>query len=56
MTDYEGAKVIARRLFEIYNRDKDGQIDNVEVVSMIVYAYSSFNRNFFQVEVIFLGS
>ena len=46
MTDYEGAKAIARRLFEIYDRDKDGQIDNVEVVPMIVDAYRSFNRNF----------
>lgn len=46
MTNYEGAKSIARRLFEIYDRDKDGQIDNVEVVPMIADAYRSFNRNF----------
>lgn len=46
LTDYEGAKAIARRLFETYDRDKDGAIDNVEVVPMIVDAYRAFNRNF----------
>ena len=46
LTDYEGAKAIARRLFETYDRDKDGVIDNVEVVPMIVDAYRAFNRSF----------
>lgn len=46
LTDLEGAKIVARRLFEKYDRDRDGNINNGEVVPMIVDSYHSFNRNF----------
>ena len=46
LTDYEGAKSVAKRLFETYDRDKDGVIDIVEVVPMIVDSYRAFNRSF----------
>jgi len=46
LTDLEGAKAIARRLFDTYDRDRDGNINNVEVVPMIVDSYRAFNRNF----------
>lgn len=45
-TDIEGAKLIARRIFETYDRDRNGVIDQVETVPMIVDAYKSFNRLF----------
>jgi Ca2+-binding EF-hand superfamily protein len=46
LTDVEGAKAVARRLFDTYDRDRNGGIDNVEVVPMIVDVYKSFNRIF----------
>lgn len=46
MTDLESAKQVAKKLFETYDRDRNGQIDNVETVPMIVDAYKSFNRSF----------
>ncbi|KAM3142110.1 hypothetical protein pb186bvf_005764 [Paramecium bursaria] len=46
LTDVEGAKAVARRLFDTYDRDRNQQIDNVEVVPMIVDVYKSFNRIF----------
>ena len=46
LTDLEGAKAVARRLFDTYDRDRDGSISNVEVVPMIVDSYRAFNRNF----------
>lgn len=46
LTDLEGAKIVARRLFETYDRDRDGNINNGEVVPMIVDSYHAFNRNF----------
>lgn len=46
LTDLEGAKAVARRLFDTYDRDRDGNINNAEVVPMIVDSYRAFNRNF----------
>lgn len=46
MTDIEGARQVARRLKETYDKSNTGYIDNMEVVSMIVDAYRSFNRVF----------
>jgi hypothetical protein len=53
----EGARAVARRLFDTYDRDRywksqiiqlicyrDGNIDNIEVVPMIVDTYRAFNR------------
>ena len=46
LTDKEGAKQVARRILDTYDRDKNGGIDSIEVVPMIVDAYKSFNRVF----------
>ena len=46
LTDYEGAKNVAKRIMDTYDRDKNGVIDSIEVVPMIVDAYKSFNRVF----------
>lgn len=46
LTDIQGAKEVADRLRQMYDRNQDGRIDRVEVVPMIVDAYRSFNRHF----------
>ena len=46
LTDREGAKSVARRILDTYDRDRNGVIDSIEVVPMIVDAYKSFNRVF----------
>ena len=46
LTDREGAKNVARRILDTYDRDRNGNIDSIEVVPMIVDAYKSFNRVF----------
>jgi Ca2+-binding EF-hand superfamily protein len=46
LTDREGAKAVARRILDTYDRDRNGVIDTIEVVPMIVDAYKSFNRVF----------
>jgi Ca2+-binding EF-hand superfamily protein len=46
LTDREGAKNVARRILDTYDRDRNGVIDSIEVVPMIVDAYKSFNRVF----------
>lgn len=46
LTDREGAKNVAKRILDTYDRDRNGVIDSIEVVPMIVDAYKSFNRVF----------
>lgn len=46
LTDPEGARNVARKILETYDRDRNGHIDTIEVVPMIVDAYKSFNRVF----------
>jgi Ca2+-binding EF-hand superfamily protein len=46
LTDRDGAKNVARRIMDTYDRDRNGVIDSIEVVPMIVDAYKSFNRVF----------
>jgi Ca2+-binding EF-hand superfamily protein len=46
LTDPEGARSVARKILETYDRDRNGHIDSIEVVPMIVDAYKSFNRVF----------
>ncbi len=46
LTDREGARNVAKRILDTYDRDRNGVIDNIEVVPMIVDAYKSFNRVF----------
>lgn len=46
LTDRVGAKNVAKRILDTYDRGSDGVIDSIEVVPMIVDAYKSFNRVF----------
>jgi Ca2+-binding EF-hand superfamily protein len=46
LTDIDGAKSVARKILETYDRDRNGNVDSIEVVPMIVDAYKSFNRVF----------
>lgn len=46
LTDRQGAKNVAKRILDTYDRDSNGVIDSIEVVPMIVDAYKSFNRVF----------
>lgn len=46
LTDTDGAKNVARKILDTYDRDRNGNIDSIEVVPMIVDAYKSFNRVF----------
>lgn len=46
LTDRDGARQVARRILDTYDRDRNGVIDSIEVVPMIVDAYKSFNRVF----------
>lgn len=46
LTDLDGAKGVARKILDTYDRDRNGNIDSIEVVPMIVDAYKSFNRVF----------
>jgi len=44
--DVEYAKIVARRMFEMYDKDKNRNIDNYEVSPMIEDAYKSFNKTY----------
>ena len=46
LTDLEGAKSVARNLFDTYDRDRSSDIDKVEVVPMISDLYKAFNRQY----------
>lgn len=46
LTDVSGAKLVAKRIFEMYDRDRDGNINNNEVVPMMVDAYQGMQRRF----------
>lgn len=46
LTDMDGARNVARKILDTYDRDRNGHIDSIEVVPMIVDAYKSFNRMF----------
>ena len=46
LTDPEGARIAARRILDTYDRDRNGYIDSIEVVPMIVDAYKAFSRVF----------
>ena len=46
LTDIEGAKALARRIFELYDKDRSGVIENYEIGSMMVDAYRSINKIF----------
>jgi Ca2+-binding EF-hand superfamily protein len=44
--DREGARNLARKIMDTYDRDRNGVIDNIEVVTMIIDTYKSFNKVF----------
>jgi Ca2+-binding EF-hand superfamily protein len=44
--DREAARNLARRIMDTYDRDRNGVIDNIEVVTMIIDTYKSFNKVF----------
>ncbi len=46
LTDIDGAKSVARKILDTYDRDRNGNVDSIEVVPMIVDTYKSFNRVF----------
>lgn len=46
ITDQEGAKAVARKLFESYDKDRNGVLDKFEVGPMMVDAYKSINKGF----------
>lgn len=46
LTDVEGARIVARRIFEVYDRDKDGNINAAELSPMLSDTYKTFNRGF----------
>lgn len=46
LTDLDGAKSVARKMLDTYDRDRNGNVDSIEVVPMIVDTYKSFNRVF----------
>ena len=46
ITDYEGAKAIARKLFDIYDTDRDGILHLNEIPTMMIDAYRAMNKGF----------
>jgi hypothetical protein len=46
LTDIEGARAVARRIFDTYDKQHKGEINSVDVVPMIVDAYKTFNQYF----------
>jgi hypothetical protein len=44
--DIESAKAVARRLFETYDKDRNGQLDSIEVAPMMVDAYRGMSKGF----------
>ena len=46
MTDREGAKQVAKRLMDLYDRNRDNNIDRTEAVPMLVDVYRTFNKQF----------
>ena len=44
--DIENAKLVAKRLFEMYDKDRNNMIDLYEIAPMMQDAYRSMNRSF----------
>lgn len=44
--DVENAKLVAKRLFEMYDKDRNNLIDLYEVAPMMQDAYRTMNRSF----------
>ena len=50
--DYEGARALAQRIFEIYDKDKSGVIESYEIKGMLVDTYKSINKVIFRFTVL----
>ena len=46
VSDLENAKLIAKRLFEAYDKDKSTQIENYEITPMLQDTYRYMNKAF----------
>jgi Ca2+-binding EF-hand superfamily protein len=46
LTNQEGARALAKKIFDIYDKDKSGVIEAYEVGTMMVDAYKSINKAF----------
>ena len=44
--DIEGARSLARRIFDAYDRDKSGAIESYEIGQMMTDTYKSINKSF----------
>ncbi len=44
--DYESAKLLAKKIFDTYDKDKSGVIEAYEISDMMVDTYRSINKLF----------
>ena len=44
--DIESAKAVAKRLFETYDKDRNGNLDSMEIAPMMVDAYRGMSKGF----------
>ena len=42
--DYEGARALSKRIFEIYDKDRSGVIESYEIKDMMIDTYKSINK------------
>ena len=42
--DFEGARALAQRIFEIYDKDRSGVIESYEIKHMLIDTYKSINK------------
>ena len=46
VSDLENARLIAKRLFEFYDKDRSGQVENYEITPMLQDTYRHMNKAF----------
>ena len=46
LTNQEGARALAKKIFQIYDKDQSGVIETHEIGAMMVDAYKSINKMF----------
>eukprot|EP00330_Aristerostoma_sp_ATCC50986_P002714 CAMPEP_0114589634 /NCGR_PEP_ID=MMETSP0125-20121206/12041_1 /TAXON_ID=485358 ORGANISM="Aristerostoma sp., Strain ATCC 50986" /NCGR_SAMPLE_ID=MMETSP0125 /ASSEMBLY_ACC=CAM_ASM_000245 /LENGTH=86 /DNA_ID=CAMNT_0001786635 /DNA_START=89 /DNA_END=352 /DNA_ORIENTATION=- len=45
-TEIQSAKAVARKIFELYDKDRSSNLENYEIGPMMQDAYKCMNRNF----------
>ena len=40
ITDLEGAKQVAKQIFEAYDKDRNGLLDSIEIAPMVLYLFN----------------